>query len=70
MAVRRIFLGAEDHSPPTLRERDELRDSICEIGSRRTARVVDGTVLPIESAIVGTTPELPAQKDVVDAARA
>ena len=69
MTVRRVFLGAEDRGPPTLRERDETQDPLREVGGCRAVRVVDGAVLPIEIAAGRTTSKLPAQEDVVDAAR-
>ena len=66
MAARRILLGAKNRSSANARELNELPDPNLEIGSRRTALVVDAAVLPIELGSFGTTAELPAQEDVVD----
>lgn len=65
MAAFRIFLGAENHGLPELRETDQAGEPLHEIRSQRAAIVIDGAVLPIELSCIRTTAELSPQVDVV-----
>ena len=68
MAARRIFLGAEDCRSSITREHDELLDPDHEVRRRRAARIVDGSVVPVELTL-GAAPERVTQEDVVDGMR-